>query len=526
MPVIEIFLKVVRGDTGAVLCYGQTGSGKTHTMGLLGGQPQGPGHCEAADQRGIVPFCLAALLGGGSSSSTPKNVEVRLEFLQVYLDQVYDLFCAGKKLQLREVPGVGVMVEGSTLVEVESYADAAEILDLALRNRYVGEVHLRTSAGTPLAEIADHRHLGLHLAPRTDEDLKLLGLSKHLSSRSHVLLTLHVRQRGNNQVVDLHKDLDLEPGDERANKWSRLVLVDLAGSERTNVGGNLLEDQERKMSEAKAINASLAALGNVVNSLAKSKSQTSRGFVPWRESKLTKLLWDAMRWPSRVRVLCTVSRERHSVSETVSTLGFAARCKKIVQPRRAGLSASENGRACPPPGEEVTLLRAEVVKLREEKNQLERLVQSFLTTAAPPAAATAINLQDAAGAGAEPDAEGTASDPLRSWASLGLPKIVTDQTQFFDENSAVGALFLTSPPSPRGLTGPSTLPPPLSGSIDGVLASDPALGGKAKQVLDEIRGLRQYAAWQKNLSEDLIKHAAFSSMERRGMSPCCNSDRP
>ncbi|CAD7942460.1 unnamed protein product [Amoebophrya sp. A120] len=805
----QLVTQVASGDTGAVLCYGQTGSGKTHTMGLESGQAEG-----------VMPYCLSELLRRADPHSDLRGcgargaaaLEVRLEFLQVYLDQVYDLFCAGKKLQLREVPQLGVMVEGSTLVEVDSYEDASEILELALRNRYVGEVHLRTSAGTPLAQYA-----GKLLQPETHssqlaqaDELALLGLTKHMSSRSHVLLTLHVRPRAapaaakwedgggytqqnvsaapppsggsvknmgsatscpsqppssraslasasghragddtsaednaanlaatepenydhlvetgsvasgyntlatdainaateNGINTSTHHDMRSRKGkQEPPAKWSRLVLVDLAGSERSNVGAGLLGERhhERKLTEAKSINASLAALGNVVNSL----SQAKKAHIPWRESKLTKLLWDAIRYPSHVKILCTVAREQHAVSETVSTLGFASRCKKIVQRRPSRVGNLVDGRAGggSGSGEEVNLLRAEVFKLREEKSQLQQMVESLALynnqqEPQPGAAAAGGGATSSTASGrwctsrAQANEEEAAGEMLRriqpcessTSGSISTEEILTNRarhirrsstnrraevarlapaetdagldekeeeqntsrtTQATNPNSTLNktlelnvgktllleeqpassmpthlqpsplsspnqrtlleddvagssaALFLTSPPSPRtersnsgpaptmilaghscttssttttaaapnyikfkevevaamatatasasaasSSVGPSDPKAFVSQFLDAVevaTSSDPSslanlpalppgilpddLSSKAQQVLDEVRGLRQYAAWQKNLSEDLIKHCAMSTMERKASTPWIRSPR-
>ncbi|CAD7936990.1 unnamed protein product [Amoebophrya sp. A25] len=674
----ELIPYVRRGESGAVLCYGQTGSGKTHTMGL-----------NNSVASGIVPYCLRQLLpssnGAVQSAGTAGGAGVRLEFLQVYLDQVYDLFCVGKKLQLREVPGLGVMVEGSTLVEVDSFDDATEIIDLALRNRCVGEVHLRTGvAALANAEEALERRRSTgrnSVAELLPEDLAMLGLSKHMSSRSHVLLTLHVRNQnassgGRNECsagggseglpssrkgspnAPPSKQLTFQPAGGRsdgsasssaanflersnsvatsetsrraqdlasASAWARLVLVDLAGSERSNVGvelpdasrdstslgsgstvagGGTGSSSSKKMMEAKSINASLAALGNVVNSLSKitSTSNASSVFVPWRDSKLTKLLWDALKAPSRVKVLCTVAREQRSVSETVSTLAFATRCKKITaRPQRSdsyhslhgGVSAGNGagGRN----GQEVTLLRAEVLKLRQEKQQLEKIVQTFQQlnpagvedqdqqleepgpsavsasdrrvrkTSARSSRATSTEVSFHESSAADPDARkrdvllkdgrirpfaATNVQPANHAANIQRSSSLEDEPTRFLHPSPVASpttqsldpqLYLTSPPSPsRGLVanrekGVSDGPPAeprtfLSQFLEAVeqatgpdpspnapLVPAPAgceeLSAKAQQVLDEVRGLKQYAAWQKNLSEDLMRHCALAKMD-------------
>lgn len=102
----------------------------------------------------------------------------------------------------------------------------------------------------------------------------------------------------------------------------RLVLADLAGSERvrrtTSTGARL--------EEAKHINASLSALGNVVSGLAAGSNQ----FIPYRSSKLTRVLTNSLSLNSKIVVLCTIGPSAQNYNETLSTLMFAKRCQEIT----------------------------------------------------------------------------------------------------------------------------------------------------------------------------------------------------
>lgn len=290
-------------------------------------------HVSSPQQYRIVtstPSSPAELL-----SAAEPQYEVRLEFLQQYLDQVYDLFDDGKKLSVREIPGYGVLVENSTLVEVSNFEDACEILSLAIRNRKIGEVHLEVGRDR---EGGRSGSSGGVMGPGTssvcDSEISSLDsrstmFTKHLSSRSHALLTLHVRKRQFEAGTPQQRECV-------GRSWGKFTLGDLAGSERNNQAAQLMGFTDSiKMQEAKAINVSLAALGNVISSLAKMTQGTSNGnakkkfsHIPWRDSKLTKLLWDSVD-RGGVHVLCTVHADRECVSETVSSLTFASRCKKV-----------------------------------------------------------------------------------------------------------------------------------------------------------------------------------------------------
>lgn len=126
------------------------------------------------------------------------------------------------------------------------------------------------------------------------------------SSRSHMLFILTISQ---NNTDDL------------SAKTGKLYLVDLAGSEKvgkTGAEGKLLD-------QAKKINASLAALGKVINSLTDGKST----HIPYRDSKLTRVLQESLGGNSKTSLIVTCSPHSNNIAETVSTLRFGVSAKKI-----------------------------------------------------------------------------------------------------------------------------------------------------------------------------------------------------
>lgn len=153
-----------------------------------------------------------------------------------------------------------------------------EIVSLATRHRQVLEVSLEQ---------------GIIVDPTS---------RPHVSSRAHAILTIHVEVCEETQL------------------WGRLVLVDLAGSERATCSAG------PRLMEARHINASLAALGNVVYALAMKKKHR-----PWRDAKLTKLLWDSL-YRGHVRILATIHADAEFAVDTVSTLSFASRCRRLTVP--------------------------------------------------------------------------------------------------------------------------------------------------------------------------------------------------
>eukprot|EP00743_Colponemidia_sp_Colp-15_P011470 GILK01012801.1.p1 GENE.GILK01012801.1~~GILK01012801.1.p1 ORF type:complete len:968 (+),score=214.11 GILK01012801.1:43-2904(+) len=263
-PLLE---SALQGYHGTLLCYGQTGTGKTYTMGILtrvGSEHGG----------GIIPSTLQDLFQ--FVSQHPEfDWSIRLSCLQVYLEAIQDLFNPdAENLSLREDQERGVFVEGITEIPVQSFESAAELIDKGLENR------IMASQGV-----------------------------NETSSRSHIVLTVHIDRRVKTE----------------ADKWlitsGCLTFVDLAGSERVR----RTVSSGSRLDEAKFINGSLSALGNVVSALSDPKVT----HVPFRDSKITRLLQNSLGGNSKTVLIATVGPSVLNVHETVSTLQFACRCMDL-----------------------------------------------------------------------------------------------------------------------------------------------------------------------------------------------------
>ena len=145
------------------------------------------------------------------------------------------------------------------------------------------------------------------------------------SSRSHTILTIHAQ-------IQQRRMGSISSGAQLSNRavCSKLMLVDLAGSERVRRS----ESQGIRLAEAKSINCSLSALGNVIAALA-SQSPEGQGHgqghthIPYRDTKLTKLLQDSLGGTASTALIATVSPAAASYGETLSTLQFASRCMSV-----------------------------------------------------------------------------------------------------------------------------------------------------------------------------------------------------
>ncbi|MCD7471532.1 hypothetical protein HAX54_012022 [Datura stramonium] len=209
--------------------------------------------------------------------TTSREFLIRVSYMEIYNEDINDLFAVeNQKLQIHESLDRGVFVAG---LREEIVNDAEQVLELIQR----GEVN---------------RHFG-----ETNMNVR--------SSRSHTIFRMVIESKGKHNPDD-------------AVRVSVLNLVDLAGSERiakTGAGGVRLK-------EGKHINKSLMILGNVINKLSEGGKQ--RGHIPYRDSKLTRILQPALGGNAKTSIICTVAPEEVHIEESKGTLQFASRAKRIT----------------------------------------------------------------------------------------------------------------------------------------------------------------------------------------------------
>ncbi|XP_028035979.1 kinesin-like protein KIF12 [Bombyx mandarina] len=267
----------VEGFSCTAFCYGQTGSGKTHTLtGRPGLMEKGAGpYCEG---HGLVVRSFVYLFR--LLRNRPEcHFVLKASFLEIYNEKVIDLLNPGtarKPLQVRwSKESRSFYVENQFTVDCEELDDLFAVLEEGMRNRAVGSHAMNAN-----------------------------------SSRSHTLLCVRVRR-------DLRTD-----GDVTCSTHGKINFVDLAGSEmtkRTHSTGKTLE-------EANNINRSLMVLGYCIAQLSDGKK---RGHIPYRDSKLTKLLADSLAGNGVTLMIACIAPTRSNLNETINTLRYAARAKKI-----------------------------------------------------------------------------------------------------------------------------------------------------------------------------------------------------
>ncbi|XP_061516746.1 kinesin-like protein KIF12 isoform X1 [Anopheles gambiae] len=268
----------IEGFSCTAFCYGQTGSGKTHT---LTGPPElfyrkpDPAH----EDHGLV-FRSFLYLFKLLQERKDTNFVLKASFLEIYNEKVIDLLNPGtarKPLAVRwSKKSRGFFVENLFTVDCEELDDLLAVLEEGMRNRHVGS-----------------------------------HLMNDYSSRSHTILTVHITSE---QQAE---------GGVFISKQGKINFVDLAGSEMTKK----THSEGKTLEEANNINKSLMVLGYCIASLSDSKRRG--GHIPYRDSKLTKLLADSLAGNGVTLMIACISPAQSNVTETVNTLRYAARAKRI-----------------------------------------------------------------------------------------------------------------------------------------------------------------------------------------------------
>ncbi|KAJ1929618.1 hypothetical protein IWQ60_000995 [Tieghemiomyces parasiticus] len=269
------------GFNGTIFAYGQTSSGKTHTMY---GIPEEPG---------IIDLSLRRIFE--RIEQTPdREYLLRVSFLEIYNEVITDLLNPHKThLRIHEHPTRGIFVGDLTENIVMSVHDVRQLLAQGDRNRHVGETNMNDR-----------------------------------SSRSHTIFRMVIESR-ERSVEDCHGDTADAQGSPAtytgAVKVSCLNLVDLAGSERVAHTGA----EGVRLREGAHINRSLLTLGTVIAKLTDTEVDRATLHIPYRDSKLTRILEPSLGGNAKTAIVCTITPASTHVEETLSTLKFASRAKHV-----------------------------------------------------------------------------------------------------------------------------------------------------------------------------------------------------
>lgn len=309
-PIVNKFLN--EGFNGTIFAYGMTGSGKTFSMK---GSDQDPG---------FVKLSIDDIFSKIENDRGNKQFSISITYLEIYNEKIVDLLntSSSTELKIRDDPVYGTKIVGITSPIINS----REQLLLLIKK---GDNNRKTSA--------------------TDFNAR--------SSRSHSILQIKLN------TIDLLNSTEQN---------STLSLCDLAGSERAT------SSLERRK-EGSYINKSLLALSTVINKLSLSSSglsspNTGNDHIPYRDSKLTRLLQPALSGSSLVLILCTIHlgslnsvHSQQFISETYNTLRFAARAKDIV------INVNKNQQSSIGGAETARLIEELKTTIENQKNEISML---------------------------------------------------------------------------------------------------------------------------------------------------------
>ncbi|XP_027150621.1 kinesin-like protein KIN-4A isoform X1 [Coffea eugenioides] len=289
-----------QGYNATVLAYGQTGSGKTYTMGTS---------FKDGCQTGLIPQAMNALFSKIETLKHQTEFQLHVSFIEIHKEEVRDLLdpssanksettnghvgkltIPGKSpIQIRETSNGVITLAGSTECSIQTLKEMADCLEQGSLSRATGSTNMNNQ-----------------------------------SSRSHAIFTITMEQ--------MHKLNPMTLSNGNANEYTneeylcaKLHLVDLAGSERAKRTGS----DGLRFKEGVHINKGLLALGNVISALGDEKKRKEGVHVPYRDSKLTRLLQDSLGGNSRTFMIACISPADINAEETLNTLKYANRARNI-----------------------------------------------------------------------------------------------------------------------------------------------------------------------------------------------------
>ena len=312
------------GYNATLLAYGQTGSGKTHTMGTASTEGQLDG------EWGMIPRAIRHLYRLKDERGASVETTIRCAFLEILNEEVR---VRSRGLWVLRASERADCLLPSSQVRDLLHPDTPS-KNISIRERADGAILVSGIYEEPCPQAEDlERALDRGALCRATGATRMNAAS----SRSHAIFTIIVEQRR------------LSPGPgECPYVNAKFHLVDLAGSERNKK----TDATGQRFREAVHINSGLLVLGNVINALAERDHKSSRGrtHVPYRDSKLTRLLQDSLGGNAKTCMVACVSTADSSLEETVNTLKYAERARAIrnrphvnVDPQAAALAAAARG---------------------------------------------------------------------------------------------------------------------------------------------------------------------------------------
>jgi hypothetical protein len=342
---VPLVTKFLDGFNTTILAYGQTGTGKTFTMG------SGPEVDVDTQNKGIIPRSLQAVFDSLKDVSPPESYLLTVSYTEVYKDELRDLLndtTPSRSIQLREREDGNIVVSGVTEVPVSTVRDALQCLKVGNANRITG--------ATKMNKRSSRSHAVFTLRA---EIVKCVLKMSTQSSEGDLTTNRSHQEQGRLQKIS-----------------PKFHFVDLAGSERFGQTGN----EGNRFKESIHINSGLLALGNVISALGETRRKTHH--IPYRDSKITRLLKDSLGGNAKTVMLACVSPATSSYAETLNTLKYAQRASLIKNKPVVNCNEVRSN--------EIEVMKTEIAALKEELHRTRTIAPS----SAPSSETFVVSLED------------------------------------------------------------------------------------------------------------------------------------
>lgn len=281
----------------------------------------------SVEERGIIPRAIEQIFCHIQSNiSARMRFLVRASYLQIYNESISDLLKPERNnLTIREDKKRGVFVEGLSEWVVRS---PEEIYGLMERGGA-----MRATGSTKMNEVSSRSHAVFIIIAEQSKTSYVDGKGTEISPEDFTAMVnaYQARHAGGGGKTNANGTMALHPKLEsmirQSFKVGKLNLVDLAGSERVRLSGAT----GQRLEESKKINQSLSALGNVIAALTDARG---RQHIPYRDSKLTRILEDSLGGNCKTTMMAMISPALEAITESLSTLKFANRAKSIKNEAR------------------------------------------------------------------------------------------------------------------------------------------------------------------------------------------------
>ncbi|ORX36741.1 hypothetical protein BD324DRAFT_651225 [Kockovaella imperatae] len=377
----DVVGEFLKGHNVTFLAYGQTSSGKSYSMGTTGEDADYTG-IEWNERTGLIPRTVQAIFDQAESvrsdAGPGSTFELRLSFLELYNEEIIDLLSgSGVSIAIREERDGRIVWSGVREIKVKDLAEVMQLLYEGSARRKTGETGMNatssrshaifsltlvqkkraTTSLTASSSLPVSSEFGARSLKRPSSTLGFASSRSPTPSGSRPPPSSYQKSTGISRPQSV---MGIPPSSSEGEFLvitSKFNMVDLAGSERLK----RTAAQGDRMKEGISINSGLLALGNVISHLG--DPIKSKGHIPYRDSKLTRMLQDSIGGNSLTTMIACISPIEYNVAETINTLKYASRARNIRNTSKA--NAVEAG------WDDVEHLQATVVKLRKQLANLD-----------------------------------------------------------------------------------------------------------------------------------------------------------